>query len=94
MFRTLIAATSLAAVSVAAVPAAYAGDVAVPGGPFATAPAAASLNAQDKLMIVSRNTGRVIYDDGRNDLFCVTQRFVAGYTDSGRPIVRRTMRCR
>ena len=49
---------------------------------------------QDRLMIVNRNTGRVIYDDGRNDLFCATRLFVAGYTDWGRPIYRRSMRCR
>jgi hypothetical protein len=49
---------------------------------------------QDRLLIVNGNNGHVIYDDGRNDLFCVTRRFVVGHTASGRPVNRRTMRCR
>jgi hypothetical protein len=48
----------------------------------------------DRLLIVNGNNGHVIYDDGRNDLFCVTRRFVVGYTAAGRPVVRRTIRCR
>ena len=48
----------------------------------------------DRLLIVNGNTGRVIYDDGRDDLFCVTRRYVAYYNHWGRPIIRRTMRCR
>ena len=48
----------------------------------------------ERLVIVNGNTHHVIYDDGRDDLFCVTRRIVVGYTDAGRPIVRRTMRCR
>jgi hypothetical protein len=48
----------------------------------------------EKLMIVNGNNHHVIYDDGRDDLFCVTRRIVVGYTDSGRPIFRRTMHCR
>ena len=53
-------------------------------------------NAEDanRLMIVNGNTGRVLYDDGRDDLFCVTRQYVAGYTWSGRRVVRRTLRCR
>jgi hypothetical protein len=52
--------------------------------------------AQDneRLVIVNGNNHHVIYDDGKDDLFCVTRRIVVGYTDSGRPIFRRTMRCR
>ena len=46
----------------------------------------------DRLMIVKDH--RVIYDDGRNDLFCVSRVVVAGYTAYGRPIYRRNMHCR
>jgi hypothetical protein len=57
---------------------------------------AASANAQgsERLLIVNGNTGRVVYDDGRDDLFCVTRRYVAYYNHFGRPVHRRTMRCR
>jgi hypothetical protein len=48
----------------------------------------------DRLLIVNGNNHHVIYDDGRNDLFCVTRVVVAGYTYYGRPIYRRTMSCR
>jgi hypothetical protein len=48
----------------------------------------------DRLLIVNGNSGRVIYDDGRDDLFCVTRRRFVGYNDYGRRIWRRTMRCR
>ncbi len=61
---------------------------------FAAATAAEAKEAQDKLMIINGNTGRVIYDDGRDDLFCVTRRYVVRYNYWGRPIHRRTMRCR
>jgi len=47
-----------------------------------------------RLVIVNGNTHQVIYDDGRDDLFCVTRRVVVGYTEDGRRIYRRTMRCR
>jgi hypothetical protein len=49
---------------------------------------------QDRLLIFDRNKRRVIYDDGRNDLFCATGVYVAGYTWNGYPIYRRNMRCR
>lgn len=52
------------------------------------------LDSNNRLMIIDRNTGRVIYDDGRNDLFCASRVYIAGYTTSGRPIYRRNMRCR
>lgn len=51
-------------------------------------------DANDRLMIVNGNSGHVIYDDGRDDLFCVTRRRVVGHDDHGRRIFRRTMRCR
>jgi hypothetical protein len=57
---------------------------------------AASANAQgsERLLIVNGNSGHVVYDDGRNGLFCVTRRHVAYYNYHGRPVHRRTMRCR
>jgi len=96
MFRTMIIAAALAA-SCVGVPAAHAGGfpaLEYADGNAATKPDANRQDGQDRLMIVSRNSGRVIYDDGRNDLFCVTQRYVAGYTEEGHRIFRRTMRCR
>jgi hypothetical protein len=54
----------------------------------------ASDTADDRLLIVNGNSGRVIYDDGKNDLFCVTRNVVVGYNEYGYPIRKRTMRCR
>jgi len=54
----------------------------------------AQTTTSDRLMIVNGNNGQVIYDDGRDDLFCVTRRVIVGYTYDGRPVYRRTMRCR
>ena len=51
-------------------------------------------DAKERLLIVNGNSGRVVYDDGRNDLFCVTRKVCVGYTFSGRPIYERTMVCR
>lgn len=48
----------------------------------------------DRLMIVSGNSGRVVYDDGRDDLYCVTTRYTAAYDYYARPIRRRSMNCR
>lgn len=56
--------------------------------------AARAEDSNDRLMIVNGNTGHVIYDDGRDDLFCVTRRRVIGHDDYGRRIWRRSMRCR
>jgi len=49
---------------------------------------------QEQLLIVDRNTGRVVYDDGVDDLFCVTKRVFVGYNRNGYAMYRRTMRCR
>jgi hypothetical protein len=49
---------------------------------------------QNRLLIVNGNNGHVVYDDGRDDLFCVTRRHVAYYNYYGRPVFRRTIRCR
>lgn len=56
--------------------------------------AGSSRSGQERLMIVDRDRGRVVYDDGRNDMYCVTRRAVIGYRYDGRPIYRRKMRCR
>jgi hypothetical protein len=48
----------------------------------------------NRLMIINGNTGRVIYDDGGDDLFCITRRNMAGRNEYGERIYRRTMRCR
>jgi hypothetical protein len=51
-------------------------------------------SADDRLMIVNGNNGHVIYDDGKDDMFCVTRRVIVGYNEWGQPIRRRTMHCR
>lgn len=51
-------------------------------------------SADDRLMIVNGKTGRVIYDDGKDDLFCVTRKVIIGYDEDGDPIRKRVMRCR
>lgn len=48
----------------------------------------------DRLLIVNGQNGRVIYDDGKDDLFCVTRKVVIGYNEYGDPIRKRVMRCR
>lgn len=52
------------------------------------------ISVQQQMLIVDGNRGRVIYDDGQDDLFCVTRWVRVGYNHSGRPIYRRVMRCR
>lgn len=47
-----------------------------------------------RLLIVNANSGHVIYDDGRDDLFCVTRRRLVGYDYYGRRVYHRRMRCR
>lgn len=61
--------------------------LAAPGSPRAE-------DANERLLIVNGSSGHVIYDDGRDDLFCVVRRRLAGYNDWGHPIYRRRMRCR
>ncbi len=46
------------------------------------------------LVVVNGDTGRVVYDDGYDDAFCVTRRRFAGYDWYGNPIFRRVTRCR
>jgi hypothetical protein len=50
--------------------------------------------ADDRLLIVNGKTGKVIYDDGKDDLFCVTRKVIVGYDEDGDPIRKRVMRCR
>lgn len=54
----------------------------------------ADQSPNDRLLIVNGNSGRVIYDDGRNDLFCVTRTHFVGYNRHGYRLYRRSMRCR
>jgi len=54
----------------------------------------AAPSVSDRLVIVNGNTNEVIYDDGEDDLFCVTRRHFIGYNDNGHKVYRRTMRCR
>jgi hypothetical protein len=60
--------------------------------PNAAAPA---LNGSSyRLMIINGNSGSVIYDDGRDDMFCVTRHYFVGWDYYGRRLCRRTMECR
>jgi hypothetical protein len=49
--------------------------------------------SDNRLVIVSGNSGRVLYDDGYDDLFCVT-RVHHWYDEDGYRHRHRTMRCR
>jgi hypothetical protein len=66
----------------------------VAGANAQNAPQPTETGMQAQMLIVDRNAARIIYDDGRNDLFCVTQRIRVGYNPQGAPIYRRIMRCR
>jgi hypothetical protein len=50
--------------------------------------------ADDRLLIINGNNHRVIYDDGDDDLICITRHVIVGHNAYGRPIYRRTMHCR
>ncbi len=77
MLRTIIAASLLAA-----------------GVAGFAAPAHADDGAADqRLLIINGNTHRVIYDDGHDDLLCVTRWYVTR-DNWGRRVFRRNMRCR
>jgi hypothetical protein len=58
------------------------------------AAAPAPNESNNRLMIINGNSGGVIYDDGRDDMFCVTRRYFVGWDYYGRPLYRRTMGCR
>ena len=55
---------------------------------------AAPKNGNASLVVINSDTGRVVYDDGYDDAFCVTRRRFIGYHWWGDPIFRRTMLCR
>jgi len=58
------------------------------------APAYADDGAADqRLLIINGNTHRVIYDDGHDDLICVTRWYVTR-DHCGCRVIRRSMRCR
>jgi D-alanyl-D-alanine carboxypeptidase len=58
------------------------------------AAAPAPNESNNRLMIINGNSGRVIYDDGLDDLFCVTRRYFVGWDYYGRRLYRRAMGCR
>jgi hypothetical protein len=100
MFRTVIAAAAVATLSISFASAAKAQSLTVDQTDDeyeysnTVIPTPAQGQAQDRLLIVNGNNGHVVYDDGRDDLFCVTRRYVAYYNYYGRPVYRRTIRCR
>ena len=64
------------------------------GAPQLPTHPAQSSSAGDRLLIVDGNTGHVIYDDGSDDLFCVTRKVLIGYDEDGYPVRRGIMKCR
>lgn len=94
--RTVVTTLVTAALLASAVAAARA-DVYFLNNQQATDTASAthvSDSADDRLLIVNGQNGRVIYDDGKDDLFCVTRKVIIGYNEFGEPIRKRVMRCR
>jgi hypothetical protein len=91
MIRTSVAAAALALL--ATVNPGFAGqsDNAAPNA-AAQAPKLGASN--DRLMIVNGYTGRVVFDDRHDDQFCVIRRYLVGYDDDGRRIIRRSLHCR
>ena len=61
---------------------------------FAAEAQAAPKRGNASLVIAEGDTGRVIYDDGNDDAFCVTRRRFVGFDWWGNPIFRRVVRCR
>ena len=90
MFRTLLAAGAAAALLIGFANASQAQTLLAQDDENITQ--AQDAQGDDRLLIVKDH--HVIYDDGRNDLFCVSRVVVAGYSYYGRPIYRRTMSCR
>ncbi len=86
-----IAATTLAVLLSGG---ASAREVDFPDAPDVGYSAGGRVDGDSRLMIVNDNSGHVIYDDGRDDLYCVTRRVTVGYDYYGRPVRRRTMNCR
>jgi len=92
MIRTSIAAAAL--ILLTTICPAFAGQNENAAQSTAGAPRLQRDGASNRLMIVNGNTGHVIYDDGRDDLFCVTRRYFVGWYYDGRRAYRRTMSCR
>ena len=51
-------------------------------------------SSDSRLVVVNGNSGRVIFDDGRDDVICVYRRNTIGYDDYGRAVRRGRMHCR
>jgi hypothetical protein len=51
-------------------------------------------SADDRLLILNGDTSHIVYDDGQDDLFCVTRKVVVGYNGWGFRIRKQTMHCR
>ncbi|GGE24632.1 hypothetical protein GCM10011390_50080 [Aureimonas endophytica] len=47
----------------------------------------------DRLMVINANTGRVVYDDGHDDVVCVKRNRVVGYDWYGRALYKRSVKC-
>ncbi len=93
MFRTLLAAGTAAGLLIGFANASQAQTLLMQDDENITqVQEAQDTQDNDRLLIVKDH--HVIYDDHRNDLFCVSRVVVAGYTYYGRPIYRRTMSCR
>jgi hypothetical protein len=89
--RTSITAAALALL--AATNPGFAGHSETPA-PNAAAPAPHARGGDNRLMIVNGYTGRMVYDDGRDDMFCVTRGYFVGWDYYGRQIFRGAMACR
>ncbi len=61
---------------------------------FAPAAEAKPGKAKPYLVIADGDSGRIVYDDGYDDAFCITRRRFVGYDWYGRPMFRRVIRCR
>ena len=53
----------------------------------------AEARPNNRFWVGDADTGRVVYDDGRNDGGCIFHRVFAGYDWSGRPVFRKVFRC-
>ena len=56
--------------------------------------ATAEAKPKNGFVIADGDTGRVLYDDGNDDAFCVTRRRFVGFDWYGNPMFRRVTRCR
>jgi hypothetical protein len=95
--ETTVIRTSIAAAVLLILPAAVSPSLADQNGnpvPVTATHAQQPDRASNRLLMVNGNSGRVIYDDGHEDLFCVTRRYLVGWTETGRRIYHRTMSCR